>query len=126
LLREEEFEHSSMRKASGRAWAVCEASPSKNEQPLTFVLRAPSRFFLQFTFSEMRIMIRAHSQPAEWLPVSIAPSDADLEVCVMDYDGIVHALEFPCHQDKTGWFDVSTKKHIDIEPTHWRTWAKDQ
>src|SRR5450631_1820696 len=91
LLREEEFEHSSMRKASGRAWAVCEASPSKNEQPLTFVLRAPSRFFLQFTFSEMRIMIRAHSQPAEWLPVSIAPSDADLQVCVMDYDGIVHA-----------------------------------
>ena len=34
-----------MRKASGRAWAVCEATPSKNEQPLTFVPRAPSRFF---------------------------------------------------------------------------------
>jgi hypothetical protein len=30
---------------SGRAWAVCEASPSKYEQPLTFVPRAPSRFF---------------------------------------------------------------------------------
>ena len=37
----------STRKASGRAWAVCEATPSKNEQPLTFVPRAPSRFFNQ-------------------------------------------------------------------------------
>ena len=34
-----------------------------------------------------------HSLTAEWLPVSIAPSDGeDLEVCVMDYDGIVLAL----------------------------------
>jgi hypothetical protein len=32
-------------------------------------------------------MKRVHSQPAEWLPFSIAPSDADLEVCVMDYEG---------------------------------------
>src|SRR5450631_3094020 len=38
-------ELSSMREPSGRAWAVWEASPSKKEQPLTFVLRAPSRFF---------------------------------------------------------------------------------
>jgi hypothetical protein len=45
-------------------------------------------------------MTRVYSMPAEWLPVSIAPSDADLEVCVMDYDGIVHALKFPCQQDK--------------------------
>jgi len=35
---------SSLRKMSGRAWAVCKASPSKNEQPVTFVPRAPSRF----------------------------------------------------------------------------------
>jgi hypothetical protein len=39
-----------------------------------------------------------HSLPAEWLPVSMAPSDGDLEVCVLNYDGIVHALEFPCHK----------------------------
>jgi hypothetical protein len=70
-------------------------------------------------------MAHIHSLRAEWLPVSIAPSDADLEVCVMDYDGIVHALKFPCKQDKTGWVDASTKKRIDIQPTHWRTWTKD-
>ena len=69
----------------------------------------------------------AHIRPlrAEWLPVSIAPFDADLEVCVMDYDGIVHALRVPCKQGKTGWVDASTKKRIDIQPTHWRTWTKD-
>jgi hypothetical protein len=37
--------YSSTRKASGRPWAMREASPSRNEQPLTFVPRAPSRFF---------------------------------------------------------------------------------
>ena len=32
---------------------------------------------------------------AEWLPVSIAPSDGeDLELCVMDYDGIILALTY--------------------------------
>ena len=36
-----------------------------------------------------------HSLPAGWLPVSIAPSDGDLEVCALDYDGIVHALVVP-------------------------------
>ena len=40
-------------------------------------------------------MTHIQSLPAEWLPVSIAPSDGDLEVCIMDYDGIVQALEHP-------------------------------
>jgi hypothetical protein len=69
-------------------------------------------------------MTRVYSMPAEWLPVSIAPSDANLEVCVMDYDNILHALVFPCQKDKTGWINTSTKKYIDIEPTHWRTWIE--
>jgi hypothetical protein len=69
-------------------------------------------------------MTRVHSVPAEWLPVSIAPSDVDLEVCVMDYDGIVHALVFPCRKNKTEWVDASTKRHIDIQPTHWRKWSE--
>jgi hypothetical protein len=69
-------------------------------------------------------MTHARSLPAEWLPVSIAPSDADLQVCVMDYDGILHALASPCHKDKTGWVDASTKERIKIQPTHWRTWTE--
>ena len=66
-----------------------------------------------------------HSLLAEWLPVSIAPSDGDnLEVCVLDYDGIVHALVFPCRKDGAAWIDASNRKHVDIQPTQWRKWTK--
>ncbi len=63
-----------------------------------------------------------HSLPVEWLPVSIAPSDRDLEVCILGYDGIVHALVVPCHQDGAQWVDASNENRADIQPTHWRKW----
>jgi len=66
-------------------------------------------------------MAKIHSLPDKWLPVSIAPPDADLEVCVMDGREI-HALIFPCRKRQTGWVDAVTKKPVDIEPTHWRVW----
>jgi hypothetical protein len=69
-------------------------------------------------------MTRIHSLPVEWLPVSIAPSDGDLEVCVMDYDGIVQALVYPCHKNGAEWVDALNKKHVDIQPTHWRKWTE--
>ena len=62
-----------------------------------------------------------HNLPAEWLPVSVAPSDRNLEVCVLTYDGMVHALEFPCHKDGAGWVDDSDN-HVHVQPTHWRKW----
>ena len=61
---------------------------------------------------------------AEWLPVSIEPSDEDLEVCVVDYDGIVRTLIYPCHKAGDEWFDASSRKHIHIQPTHWRRWTE--
>jgi hypothetical protein len=64
-----------------------------------------------------------HSLSSEWLPASIAPPDGELEVCVLDYDGIVHALMFPCHRDGSDWVDASGTKHFDIQPTHWRKWS---
>ena len=67
------------------------------------------------------IMADVHPLPEKWLPVSIAPPDIDLEVCVMDRSGI-HALIFPVRRNKTDWVDVKTKKRIDIVPTHWRKW----
>jgi len=66
-------------------------------------------------------MPQDQSPPDKWLPVSIAPSDADLEVCVMDKRGI-HALVFPVRKSGTDWVNASTKKRIDIQPTHWRKW----
>ena len=32
------------------------------------------------------------SLPVEWLPASIAPSNGDLEICVLGCDGIVRAF----------------------------------
>jgi len=64
-----------------------------------------------------------HPLPRKWLSVSIAPSDRDLEVCVIDKQGVVHALLFPCRKNGDAWFDPSTKKMIDIRPTHWRIWT---
>ena len=63
-----------------------------------------------------------HSSSAEWLPVASAPSDRELEVCVLDYDGMVHALMFPCHRDGAEWVDHTGGRHLDIQPTHWRRW----
>jgi len=57
------------------------------------------------------------------MPISTAPLDIDLEVCVIDR-GEVHALIFPCRRNESGWIDASTKKLIDIEPTHWRVWRE--
>jgi hypothetical protein len=51
------------------------------------------------------------------------PPNEDLEICVMDYDGIVQALRYPCHKIATEWIDASNKERVDIQPTHWRRWA---
>jgi len=66
-----------------------------------------------------------HHLPDKWLPVSIAPSDIDLEVCVMGRHDVV-ALVFPVRKEKFFWADAETKKPVDIEPTHWRPWRFDR
>src|SRR5450631_233666 len=76
LLREEKFEHSSMREPSGRAWAVCEASPSKKEQPLTFVPRAPSRFIF-FTIIHCATIKLTTSAPPHFEIAATARTSGD-------------------------------------------------
>jgi len=73
---------------------------------------------------ELKIMA-IYPLPDKWIPVSIAPADLDLEVGVMDKRGI-HTLVFPVRKSGTDWVDASTKKRIDIQPTHWRKWAHDR
>jgi hypothetical protein len=68
------------------------------------------------------VQIMAHA--AEWSPVSVAPSDRDFEVYVIDYDGIVHALRYPCHRNGAEWIDASNKRHVHVHPTHWRQWTE--
>lgn len=58
-----------------------------------------------------------------WQPIATAPFDGDLELAVVDADG-VHALMFPCRRAADGWLNSVTSKPVpDVRPTHWRTWV---
>ncbi len=58
-----------------------------------------------------------------WLPIATAPFDRDLELAVIDYDG-VHALVFPCRRVLGSWIKSETKERLDVQPTHWREWKR--
>ena len=57
-------------------------------------------------------MAEMHAMPDKWLPVSIALQNADLEVCVIDDKGGIHALVHPVHKRGADWVDAATKKRI--------------
>jgi hypothetical protein len=59
----------------------------------------------------------------DWHPISNAPFDQDLELCVIE-GSKVHALVFPCHRTARGWVNASTKSVVLVDPTHWRPWPK--
>ena len=51
-------------------------------------------------------------------------ADANLEFAVMDKRGL-HVLAFPVRKSGTDWADAVSKKRIDLAPTHWRPWRRD-
>jgi hypothetical protein len=58
---------------------------------------------------------------SDWEPIATAPFDRDLELAVVDCDG-VHALVFPSRRRAEGWLNALTRRAIDLRPTHWRDW----
>ena len=59
----------------------------------------------------------------QWQPVGVpAPFDVDIELAVLDREG-AHALVFPCRRILGGWVNATTKKRLDLRPTHWRKWT---
>jgi len=68
-------------------------------------------------------MTHVQSSSTEWLPVSVAPDQGELEICVVNYDGIVRALDYPLRRSGAAWVDASNTKLLDIQPTHWRKWT---
>jgi hypothetical protein len=54
-----------------------------------------------------------------WQNITAAPADRDVEVAVIDKDG-VHPLVAPCRRTSNGWIDAVSRRLLDIRPTHWR------
>jgi hypothetical protein len=59
-----------------------------------------------------------------WQSISTAPFNLDLELAVLDKDG-PHALVFPCQRTLTGWVKSRTQQRIEVSPTHWREWDRE-
>lgn len=57
----------------------------------------------------------------DWQEVATAPFECDLELAVIDADG-VHALAFPCRRARDGWLKSGSTQIVDVRPTHWRPW----
>jgi hypothetical protein len=66
-------------------------------------------------------MVEPGSNKEIWRPISTAPPEADLELAVINSDGI-HALVFPCRRNFDGWINAKSKERVDVDPTHWRRW----
>lgn len=64
------------------------------------------------------LLWRDMSCSMKWQPISTAPPDSDIEVCVIE--GVPHVLISPCRLTDVGWIDARTKRLLDIRPTHWR------
>jgi hypothetical protein len=58
-----------------------------------------------------------------WESIASAPFDRELELAVIDRDG-PHALVFPCRRVAGGWINAQSNDRIDVSPTHWRLWRK--
>jgi hypothetical protein len=56
-----------------------------------------------------------------WLKIETAPLERDLEVAVIDFDGL-HAVAFPCRRVLGGWVKTATGAPVKVFPTHWREW----
>jgi hypothetical protein len=57
----------------------------------------------------------------EWQLIASAPFDRDLELAVIDAQGL-HTLVFPCRRVLRGWVKTKTSAPVDVHPTHWREW----
>ena len=57
----------------------------------------------------------------EWQPVITAPYGADLEVAVINGNGL-HAVVFPCRRGVYGWINAASGASVEAHPSHWRAW----
>jgi len=62
-----------------------------------------------------------------WHPVTSIdkiPTGRDLRLAVIDAQGNVHALVFPCRRIEYRLVDARTERTVDVQPTHWQAWVE--
>ena len=70
----------------------------------------------------MKQMFAFDRSDIEWMPINTAPFDRDVELAVIDGEG-VHSLSFRCLRTADGWINaISHKQLYHVRPTHWREW----
>jgi hypothetical protein len=55
---------------------------------------------------------------------SEVPSDREVRLAVINADGAVHALVFPCRRSASGWIDSRSGRLVEVFPTHWQDWSE--
>ena len=76
---------------------------------------------IALTDQQLSIRHAGRSKPMQWQLIANAPFDRDLELAVIERDGL-HALVFPCRRILNGWIRSGTQERIGVQPTHWRLW----
>ncbi len=56
-----------------------------------------------------------------WHPISTAPFNRDLEVCVAGDHGPRH-IPFPCRRETDGWINADLGIRVELDPIDWRAW----
>jgi hypothetical protein len=52
------------------------------------------------------------------------PNNLDVRLAVIDPNGTVHRLVFPCRRVGNSWIDAKFKRRVELNPTHWQEWAE--
>jgi hypothetical protein len=56
--------------------------------------------------------------------ISHVPTDRDLHLAVLNGDQELHALVFPCRRQGNLWIDATTRRPVEVHPTHWQEWIE--
>jgi hypothetical protein len=62
---------------------------------------------------------------ADWRPISEAPFECPLWLCLIDQAG-ERSLPFPCRWTASGWVNAATNTSVAFDPTHWQHWPQRQ
>jgi hypothetical protein len=60
-----------------------------------------------------------------WHPIRSAPTGANLQLATFDRARSL-IVPFPCRHFEDGWLRADAEQQIEMTPTHWREWPKEQ